>query len=69
MGRLLRLQWKKGKSKKGTSIDQLERKSWRQAVGAEGDVTWKLQEKEMGVVKPGTGQGQARAHSGKRAEE
>lgn len=53
MGRLLRLQWKKGKSKKGTSIDQLERKSWRQAVGAEGDVTWKLQEKEMGSCEAG----------------
>lgn len=45
MGRFLRLQWKKGKSKEGTSIDQLERQSWRQAVGAEGDVMRKLQEK------------------------
>lgn len=30
---------------KGRSIDRLERQPWRQAVGREGDVTWKLQEK------------------------
>lgn len=38
MGRFLRLQWKEGKSKQSTSIDQLERHPWRQAVRTEGDV-------------------------------
>lgn len=37
-GRFLRLQWKKGKSKRSTTIEQLERQSWRQAARAEGDV-------------------------------